>query len=284
MREKRIEKFKEGDWDKKFLSLADVSEVIDEPIKIFGPDGNIEVMILRNAVSDTNLRTAWYYLRDYNPSTSNRGTASGVSKLRKRIDGSVSKTHIGETVNSGVLGFYDRYPRIPYCRKCAWNQQNPEKFAAMLPLFAEVSEVFRQNWEEKWKLQNEVVAKTHTDFVIPGTVFTTVTVNKNYRTAAHRDPRNLKDSISTMLVIHDGKIDGGELILPELDVALRFRNGDLVWFENQKRIHGNAPVTRYGSKAQRCSMVFYYREKMTECGSHLAELERAKNRKMGEKL
>ncbi len=284
MREKRIEKLREGDWDKKFLSLADVSEVIDEPIKIIGPDGNTEVMLVRPGVSDENLRKAWYYLRGYNPSTSNRGTASGVSKLRKRKDGSISKTNIGETVNSGVLGFYDRYPRIPYCRKCAWNQQNPEKFAAMLPLLQEVSEKFYQLWPEKWLIQSEVIKKTHQDFVIPGTVFTTITVNKNYRTAAHRDPRNLKDSISTMLVIHDGKVDGGELILPELDVALRFRNGDLVWFENQKRIHGNAPVTRYGNKSQRCSLVFYYREKMLECGSHAEELERAKNRKMGEGL
>lgn len=281
MLEKRIKKLKEGDWDKKFLSLEDCSEIIDESVKIYGPDGNLSAMLLRNGISQENLRTAWFHLREYNPSTSNRGTASGVSKLRVRKDGSISKTHIGETVNSGVLGFYDRYPRIPFCRKCAWNQQNPEKFMTMLPLFREVSEAFRQNWPEKWEVQSEVVKKTNSDFVIWGTVFTTVTVNKNYRTAAHRDPRNLKDSISTMLVIHDGKLSGGELILPELDLALRFRNGDLVWFENQKLYHGNAPIVRLGSKAQRCSLVFYFREKMTECGSHAEELERVKARTKG---
>lgn len=284
LKQLRISELRKGDWEKKHLKLSDVSKVVDESCEIFGPDGKRAAMLVRNCVSQENLRTAWFHLKDYNPSTSNRGTASGLTALRKRRDGTLSKTHIGKTVNSGVMGFYDRYPRIPFCRKCAFNQQHPEKFASMLPLFRDVSNMFYSFWPEKWAVNKTHIDKTHADFVIPETVFTTVTVNKNYQTACHRDPRNLENSISTMLVIHDGRIEGGELILPEYDVALRFRSGDLVWFENTKMLHANAPIVKLSSTAQRCSLVFYYRKDMCKCGSHAEELERAKNRKLGTKM
>lgn len=50
--------------------------------------------------------------------------------------------------------------------------------------------------------------------------------------------------------------------------------------------HGNAPILRFGNKAQRCSLVFYYRNGMVQCGSHEEELERAKiyGSKIGENL
>lgn len=272
----QVEAKKAGDWSKKFLTLDDCSTVVDESCEIFGPDGKRAALLLRGGVSQENIAKAWHHLRTYNPSTSNRGTASGVSKLRVRQDGSVSKTDIGETVNSGVIGFYDRYPRIPFCRKCAWNQQHPEAFETMIPLFQECSEAFKKYWPEKFQLQADVAQKTHKDFVIPGTAFTTVTVNKNYRTACHVDPRNLEESIATMLVLHDGRLDGGELILPEFDLGLRFRSGDLAWFLNTNLWHGNAPIVRYGTKSQRCSLVMYFRKGMVNCGSHEEELARAK--------
>lgn len=269
---------KAGDWSKQFLHLSSVSRIVDESCRIYGPDGKLAAVLMRDAIPEDDIRKAWFHLKNYNPSTGNRGTASGVSG-RKRVkgDGTVSRTMILETVNSGIIGYFDRYPRTPYCRKCAWNQDNPAAFADLIPLAQNVSQAFKSAWEEKWSLQNEISVKTHPDFVIPKTVFTTITVNKNYRTAAHKDPRNLEDSIATMLVIHDGPVKGGELILPEFDLAFRFKSGDLVWFDNPNLFHGNAPIIRLGEKAQRCSLVFYFRQGMVNCGSHAEELARAKS-------
>lgn len=277
MRTITVSKTYADDYAKRWMNLEDVTTVVDESCRVLGPDGQTKAVLLRGAISQESIAKAWFHLKKYNPSTNNRGTASGESKTRIRKDGSVSKTRIGEPVNSGVIGFYDRYPRIPFCRKCAWNQQNPEKFETMIPLFQEVDKAFQEVWPEKWQIQADVRDKTHPDFVIPGTAFTTVTVNKNYRTACHLDAKNLEGSISTMLVIHDGRVEGGELILPEYDLALRFRSGDLVWFENTKMWHGNAPIKLFGEKAQRCSLVFYFRNGMQYCGSHEQELERAKS-------
>lgn len=268
---------KAGDWSMQFLSLNSVSRVIDESCRIYGPDGKLAAVLMRDAVPEEDIRRAWYHLRNYNPTSTNRGTASGKSSKLVLKTGKISNTVVGDPVNSGVVGFYDRYPRIPFCRKCAWNQQNPQAFADLIPLTQKVSGAFKEAWYEKWELQKDTAEKTHQDFVIPETVFTTITVNKNYRTAAHKDAKNLEGSIATMMVIHDGNIKGGELILPEFDLAFRFKSGDLVWFNNPELFHGNAPIIRLGEKAQRCSLVFYFRRGMVNCGSHLEELERAKS-------
>lgn len=285
MRSIIVEKFRSGDWAKKFLTLDCVSNVIDESCKIYGPSGNLLAVLLRNGVSEESIRKAWFHLKDYWPVSLNRRISSGSDgKPYIKKDGSVSNTILADPANSGIIGFMDRYPRTPYCRQCSWNQHNPEGFQNLLPAFQEVSEKFREVWPEKWSVNKSAADRTHKDFVIPGTVFTTVTVNKNYRTAAHMDPHNLENSISPMLVIHDGKIRGGELVLPELDLALRFRNGDLVWFENTATWHSNAPIYAMGSESQRCSLVFYFRSHMSDCGSFEEELERAKNRKPGDPM
>lgn len=216
----KVEALKVGDWSKKFLEVSHVSRVVDQSCRLYGPDGKLQAVLLRDGVSMENMRRAWKHLRDYWPVTNNRGTSSGSGrKYRLKKDGTVSNTSFTESANSGVIGFYDRYPRIPFCRKCSYNQKEPDAFREMLPLFREVSKRFGEVWPEKFRGQAAVVEQTHPDFVIPGTIFTTVTVNKNYRTAAHLDPKNLEGSISTMLVMHEGRVEGGELVLPEYDVA-----------------------------------------------------------------
>lgn len=285
MRQIHIEARRDGDWKKKFLGEDHYTEVVNESCEVIGPAGDRRFLLLKGALSQEKLNLAYSQIRDWKPVSDNRGNSTGSERYQRvRKDGSISKTNEADPANSGILGFYDRYPRFPFCRKCAWNQQNPSKFDLMNPLFAEVSEIFRTNWAEKWAIQAEQVSKTHPDFVIPNTVYTTVTYNRNYRTACHLDPKNLKGSVSSMAVIHDGPLRGGELILPEYGLAFQLGTGDLVFFDGTQEWHGNGPIYQLSKNATRVSLVFYYREKMIDCGSHAEELERAKNRKLGERL
>lgn len=48
--------------------------------------------------------------------------------------------------------------------------------------------------------------------------------------------------------------------------------------------HGNTPIKPIDLRFERVSLVFYYREQMTECGSALEEAEIAKRRKPGSRL
>ena len=205
----------------------------------------------------------------------------------KKRDGTISNTtrvHPRDAVTSGVIGFYDRYPRIPYCRKCAWNLDNPDDFNACLPLFQRVNEIHFEVAPVEWASQNEYAKKTHKDFLIPGTIYTTVTVNKNYRPAYHYDGKNMAGGFSGMLLIRDGIINGGYTVFPEYRAAVSMNTGDLIFFSGQSELHGNTPIIPMSIGAQRCTLVFYYRSGMINCLSAAEELERAKNRKRGEKL
>ncbi len=46
-------------------------------------------------------------------------------KQAKEMTDCISGTTYATVVNSGIAGFFDRYPRIPYGRMCAYNWKNP---------------------------------------------------------------------------------------------------------------------------------------------------------------
>ena len=61
-------------------------------------------------------------------------------KYYKR-NGLLTNTQYANQVNSGVIGFYDRYPRIPYCRQTSFNAKQASQFRRALPLIKSVNEI-----------------------------------------------------------------------------------------------------------------------------------------------
>lgn len=99
-------------------------------------------------------------------------------------------------------------------------------------------------------------------------MFTTITVNKTFRTAAHRDAGDFSNGLSNLLVLsNNGNYSGGYLILPEVRVAVNVRPGDLLLVNNHEYIHGNTPIELHDETAERISLVCYLREKMLELGT-----------------
>jgi len=272
-----------GEWDRKLLTEADYDLLIEGDHEVRGPDGELLVMLLRNKFDRSSLANAWSVVRDINLKTDNRGTASGVEMINAvKSDGTISKTRStpkGYEVTSGVIGYYPRYPRIPFCRECAWNAENPASFAALNPLLTSVNTLHRKYAPESWAAQNKVVQKTSPDFVIPNTVYTTVTVNKNFRTAAHLDAKNLDTGMAPMLFLRQGHFKGGDVVLPEWRIAAKMDTGDLIIFRNMQDYHGNTKIVPLSKDYQRCTLVFYYRDDMQKCGTKEQELERAKSGK-----
>ena len=271
----------EGEWSKRLLTEADYDTLIEGNNLVYGPNGELILVLLRGEFDKTQLASAWQIIKDINLKTDNRGTAAGVDMVaHKKADGTISKTHSvpkGHEVISGVVGYYPRYPRIPFCRECAWNQQHPEQFKSLLPLFQRVNALHEKYANESWKYQKAVVDKTSKDFVIPGTIYTTVTVNKNFRTASHLDAKNLPEGMAPMILMRQGKFEGGHVVLPEWRIAAKLDTGDLIIFRNMLDYHGNTKIIPLSKDYQRCTLVFYYREEMTKCGTKEQELARAKS-------
>lgn len=230
-----------------------------------------------NALSVDFAQAAFHSLRGAATVTTNRGTAAGGGFLRKRPDGTYSRTNVSKPVMSAIIGYYDRYARKNYCRSCAWNAQHPKEWEKALPLFKQISHLFSIYCPEKYALQKKVAENVHPDFLIKDTVFSTVTVNKNYQTSVHKDGLNLRDSFSCFNVLKHGVYDGGFLIFPRYRVAFDCGNTDVMFFMPQEP-HGTSEIKNLieGKSYERLSLVYYIREKMTLCGSMAEEMERGK--------
>jgi hypothetical protein len=81
------------------------------------------------------------------------------------------------------------------------------------------------------------------------TVFTTIYIAKNFRTAYHRDTGNMRGVMSALMAM--GRFTGGELILPRWRIAIAIMPGDLLLFDPQQ-LHGNLPF-----EGERLSAIFY---------------------------
>lgn len=185
----------------------------------------------------------------------------------------ISQTSYANPVNSGICGFFDRYPRIDWGRACAYNENNPELFAKSFPYLQHLDKCFKTLLPNRYANQRAACDQLDPRFTIAGTVFTTLTVNKTFRTAAHRDAGDLGRGFSNLGVISTGKdFAGGYLVLPEYRVAINIRPGDLLLIANHDAIHGNTPIlsvdgTDDTSGVERMSVVAYFREKMLNLGS-----------------
>lgn len=179
----------------------------------------------------------------------------------------ISYTNYAKSVYSGVAGWYDRYPRIPFGRATSYTRDNPEKFALAYPFLQHLNKGYKELMPWRHGNQQKAADKLDSRYLVPGTVFTTITVNKSFRTAAHRDAGDFQDGISNLLTLGDGEYTGGYLIFPEYRVAVDVRPGDLLLVNNHEIIHGNTEIKLNNPDAERISIVCYFREKMLELGS-----------------
>ena len=180
----------------------------------------------------------------------------------------ISDTTYANQVNSGIAGWFDRYPRIPYGRATAYTQHSYDKFKMSFPFLQTLDRGFAKLLPQRHIAQREAANKIDPAFLVPQTVFTTITVNKTFRTAAHRDAGDFSNGLSNLLVLsNNGNYSGGYLILPEVRVAVNVRPGDLLLVNNHEYIHGNTPIVLNDDVAERVSLVCYLREKMLELGS-----------------
>jgi hypothetical protein len=179
----------------------------------------------------------------------------------------ICATTYANSVYSGIAGWFDRYPRIPYGRATSYTAKNPEKFALAYPFLQTLSNGFRDLLPQRYEAQMKAARQVDPRFLVPETPFTTVTVNKTFRTAAHYDVGDLNSGLSNLLTLsNDGRYSGGYLIAPEYRVAVNPRPGDLLLINNHDVMHGNTPIVcEEGS--ERISLVCYFREKMLELGS-----------------
>jgi len=197
-----------------------------------------------------------------------------AKEARNIAENWISTTNYAKSVFSGVAGWYDRYPRIPFGRATTYTRDNFDKFKLSFPFLQSLNRGFKELLPRRWSNQKSAVDTIDSRFVVPETVFTTITVNKSFRTAAHRDAGDFADGLSNLLVVGSGDYTGGYLIFPEYRIAVNVRPGDLLLVSNHEIIHGNTEIKLTSPDAERISLVCYLRENMLELGSYEYETTR----------
>ncbi len=190
-------------------------------------------------------------------------------------DGTVSKTVYYNQVMSGLAGYFDRTARFPFCRQTAFTEHHIEKFNGALPIIRKISELYETYVPDRYAAQRKVADAASQDFIIKGTCFSTVTVNKSYRTAAHRDAGDLPTGFGNLAVMEAGTYLGAFTVFPKYRCAVNVRTTDVV-FMDVHEVHGNTALVGKKGQFERLSLVCYLREKIAQCGSVHEELERAK--------
>ena len=278
-----------------FMDDSHYDTLLTEDADVIKPDGDYLIRF-RKKVFPTNLaREAYNGLRDAAVLTDNRGIAAGIpteALLKKKhairdgvrirqikADGTKGKRTRAKPVASGITGFFDRQGgAYPYCRLTSYNMNHADKFKSAIPFISRASIEFKRLMPDRYANQEAMIKKTDPDFFIKGSVFTTVTVNKNYRTACHKDAGDLKAGFGVMSCCEAGDYGGGYLVFPKFRCAVDLRSCDILLADVGHEWHGNTKLEAIPHMFERISFVFYYRQHMIKCGSLVEELARAKER------
>ena len=187
------------------------------------------------------------------------GKMGEFSLYPKKKDGTTSKSHFGNPTDSAIIGWTDialRTDKQNNVRLTKWTLENPEKFARVLPCIELVNTLFKKSLYTFWQKQADVAFLSNAH--IGNTVFSSVTINHNFRSALHQDKGDYKKGFGVFFVHQHGC--SGELLLPEYKLIIRLKSSDLLLF-NPHVWHCTAPID---PNADRTTFVCYYRERLID--------------------
>ena len=205
-----------------------------------------------------------------------------------------SKMKVNNQVASNPIGYYEatkNFADLP-CRLTHFTRTNYQKYKEGLPFIQQINNMFSKLIPDSYNKQLER-ANQKPHLKIPGTCFSTITINRNFRTALHKDAGDFKGGFGNLTVIERGKYHGGYTILPQFGVAVDVRSGDFLamdvhqWHSNtpiietkEDRLYNekldpvyndNPEVGTVGldKKYTRLTFVCYLREKISNCPNQI---------------
>lgn len=281
-------------------------------------DSGKEVLLLKlrcGVISQDDCKSAFGALKaQASKWNSNRGAAAGKINLNslpthitkdniirrdsyrvhyKTASGKNSKDSIGNRVRSNIIGYFDMPDRNligkgiknpPQCRQTQFTRDNVEKWKLALPVINAANDQFRKLVPDRWHIQHKQASKTP-EYQINKTAYSTVTINYNYRSAAHKDAGDLEEGFGNLIVLEKDKCEpgpnvysytGGYLGFPRYGIAVDVRQGDYLamnvheWHANTKIICGCPAGKKCKNNEHhgRLSLVCYLRKNMITCATN----------------
>jgi len=271
-----------------FVNADMIKQIITETSMGYDENGELLFYFVKNCLSEAKELESIIDDASTFTITTGRGTASGKldmsnplwAKALKNITLEDKNIHNKYTLNpagigsrkykmnnpthSNLIGYYEKklinykssIKQIPKCRLTQFSNRFFIRYKSLIPYFEKISEVMSECCKKQFKRQNEFVAK-HRER-IGESCFSTITINKNFRTACHIDKGDFKNGIGTITTM--GDYSGGEFCLVDYKLGFDLQPNDIL-FVNVHKLHGNLPF-----KGTRYSLVSYVRENIVSCG------------------
>jgi hypothetical protein len=246
-----------------FPAPSHVTVTLDADTNVFAPDGTLKAALRCNAIPEELHLLAYELWKPIDGLISNRATAVGTRSLPRSTNkyGIASpRSGVNERVlavikgRQGILGYLDRPP----CYRTTLTRESSEMLEGTRPLIEHIDWLYRHQLPDVHAQQRREVEKAGSSWRLWDTVFSTVYLAKNFRTAYHTDRGNLRGVMTALMPT--GKFTGGELVLPRWRIAIAFKPGDLLLFDPQQ-VHGNLPFD-----GERISAAFYCARGIADCG------------------
>ena len=307
------DEFKErkGTW----IENSDIRyPIIDEDMDVYWNDNGTEKLLLKyrkNVINDKLIKLAWNSYKDLAKPSRGRGPAAGpinstndywksktiaeTSKWATKYitsNGNISKMRVNNQVASNPIGYYEETKTLGInqpCRLTHFTRTNFEKYNQGLPFIKRIDELYSELAPTFYENQLHR-ASSKPKYRIESTCFSTVTINRNFRTAIHKDAGDFKDGFGNLTVIEEGHYHGGYTAFPQFGIAVDLRTYDFLlmdvhqWHGNTKLYETDEDIIKnkeiissykdsphtlksegLGKKYTRLSFVCYLREKLINC-------------------
>lgn len=264
----------------KYLTEKDYDTLITDDADGYSLDGTLLFRFRKNQIPFELVKQGYESFKGSITFTEGRGVAAGEKFNRIRKDGSRGKVVVSQKVWSGAVGYMDENAMVKYCRKTAFTNKYFETFKKGIPFVQRVDELYKELCPDYWKRQMNIARGTNINYRIADTSFTTVTVNRNFQTAVHKDAGDYPRGFGNLCVYREGGYEGSYFCLPEYRVAIDMHTTDIL-FVDVHHWHGNTPFVNPSPDYLRIAFVMYYREYMINCKAPTEELKRVKNDRGG---
>ena len=295
-----------------YFTEKDADIILDEDADVYGLDpatGEKKLLarFRKHVIPNDRIKQGWeaFYLTA--AASRNRGAAAGPIDLkshywrkrepvevqgwsaRYKQGGKTSKMRVNNNVFSSVLGYFEQTPFMGLpCRLTSYTQKYFDEYRHGIPFIEAIDGVFKELIPDRHAKQKAAAAEAP-KYRIEDTAFSSVTINRNFRTAMHMDDGDFREGYGNLSVIERGKYSGGATIFPRFGVGFNVRTGDFLamdvheWHCNTEMyeteadrafnkglpaIHNNSLKTgTFGSDKSftRLSFVCYLREKLRGC-------------------
>tara|TARA_R110000824_G_scaffold235476_1_gene424269 strand:+ start:1345 stop:2295 length:951 start_codon:yes stop_codon:yes gene_type:complete len=291
-----------------YLDDGYIIHAITSDVNVYDKDTNQLLVSFRKRRLKSN-NIAWDNLSELAVAARGRGAAAGPInphstywKKRKLIktkkfktsylkpDGNPSKMFVSNQVCSTPIGYYEAMKAVGSdlpCRYTYHTAQKLKKYQAGIPYIQEVDKWFKKLYPVRHGI-NKTRASQRPKYQIENTAFSTITINRNFRTGLHKDAGDF-GGYAMLSVLERGQYNGGLFMIPAYGIGIDLREGDImcvkvseyhanteIWTTpEQDKFNDELPLrfkldTQVGTlgleqRYSRISFVSYLREKLIRC-------------------